>query len=262
MSERPEYRPDWRLPRGVPRGLWDYMTADHIAGGYDASLADDNLCRFDMEVVLRVCDRPGLVADLGYGTGRAVLELARRGHRGLAVDLSLPMLRIVARQASQEQLPVDVLRANLVELDGICDQSVEYALCLYSTLGMIRGRDARQTFLRHARRIVRPDGAFVLHVHNLWANLWHRAGRQWLWNQIIDKARRSDLELGDKQQTIHGVPHVLLHLFTRRQLQRELRDSGWKIAELIPLSCEHRQRLAASWLFPGVRANGWIVVCR
>ncbi|MCE9554186.1 MAG: class I SAM-dependent methyltransferase [Planctomycetes bacterium] len=262
MTQRPEYRPDWRLPRGVPRGLWEYMTAEHIAGGYDTSLADDNLCRLDMEVVERVCDRPGLVADLGCGTGRAILELARRGHRGLAVDLSLPMLRIVARQATQEQLPVDVLRANLVELDGIRDQSVDNALCLYSTLGMIRGREARQAFLRHVRRIVRPDGAFVLHVHNLWANLWHPAGRQWLWGHFRDKVRRSELELGDKQQTIHGVPNVLLHLFTRRQLQQELWDSGWRIAELIPLCREHKERLASAWFIPGARANGWIVVCK
>ena len=238
------------------------MTADHIAGGYDASLTDDNLCRFDMEVARRVCDPPGLVADLGCGTGRAVLELARRGHRGLAVDLSLPMLRIVARQATLEQLPVVVIRANLVELSGIGDQSVDNALCLYSTLGMIRGRDSRQAFLRHVRRIVRPDGAFVLHVHNLWSNLWHSAGRQWLWTHFMKLARRSDLDLGDKQQTIHGVPHVLLHLFTRRQLQRELHDGGWRIAEMIPLCRAHRKRLSASRFFPDVRANGWIVVCR
>lgn len=262
MSQRAENRPDWRLPRGVSRGLWDYIKADHIASGYDASLAEDNLCRFDMEVVERVCDRVGLVADLGCGTGRAILELARRGHRGLAVDLSLPMLRIVARQATQEQLPVDVLRANLVELDGIRGQSVDNALCLYSTLGMIRGREARQACLRHVRRIVRPDGAFVLHVHNLWANLWNPAGRQWLFAHFREWVRRSDFEWGDKQQTIHGVPHVLLHLFTRGRLQRELRDSGWRIAELIPLCRQHRERLAASCFFSGVRANGWIVVCR
>jgi hypothetical protein len=68
--------------------------------------------------------------------------------------------------------------------------------------------------------------------------------------------------MGDKVQTIHGVPHVVLHLFTRRQLQRELQDGGWRIAEMIPLCREHRQRLPMPWLFSSVRANGWIVVCK
>ena len=47
-------------------------------------------------------------------------------------------------------------RANLVELDGVRDKSLDGAICLFSTLGMIRGRKNRRRVLDHAQRILRP----------------------------------------------------------------------------------------------------------
>ena len=54
------------------------------------------------------------------------------------------MLRIVAEKARLENLDIQGVQANLVELDCIADQSADYVICLFSTLGMIRGREYRQ----------------------------------------------------------------------------------------------------------------------
>jgi SAM-dependent methyltransferase len=106
--------PQWQLPEGVPGGVWEYTQAAHIAAEYDEYFAENSLFEFDEQVLLRHIRRPGLAVDLGCGTGRAVVALARRGIRSLAVDLSPHMLSIVAEKARRENLPIQCVQANFV----------------------------------------------------------------------------------------------------------------------------------------------------
>jgi len=254
-------RPEWQLPPGVPRGVWQYALADHIADQYDEYFADNQLFEFDEQVLLRHFEQPGLVADLGCGTGRALIALARRGFRGLAVDLSLPMLQIVAEKAQLEDLPILTLQANLVELDCLRDDSIDHAVCLFSTWGMIRGRENRQRMLEHVRRILKPEGRFVLHVHNFWFNLFTAAGRAWLLRHLGSLPFSRGIERGDKFFHYRGIPRMYLHTFTKRELLGSLRRAGFRLRELIPLDLNRQRPLRRRWLVGGLRANGWIVVC-
>ena len=253
--------PQWKLPPGVTRGVWHYTQAGHIAQQYDDYFALNRLFEFDQQVLARLFRPPGLVVDLGCGTGRALLPLARRGFRGLAVDLSPDMLQIVARKARAENLPIQLLQANLVELDCIRSRSVDYAVCLFSTLGMIRPRQYRHRLLAHVRRILKPGGLFVLHVHNLWYNLFDPAGRRWLARHVLAVLLGRRLELGDKFFYYRAIPQMFLHTFTRRELVRALHHADFRIRELIPLDSDRQRPLRRSWFFGGFRANGWVVVC-
>lgn len=260
-------RPIWQLPRGVPRGLWEYTRSEQIADDYDDYFAFTQLFEFDEAVLAANFDPPGLVADLGCGTGRALVPLCRRGASGLAVDLSPHMLRIVQQKADLEGLDIDCLHANLVELDCLKDECIDHAMCMFSTLGMIQGRASRQQFLEHVCRVLKPGGRFVLHVHNLWYNLFDYSGRPWLVRHMLRLAagrltRRRDVELGDKQYAYRGIPNMELHVFTKHQLKQALRAAGLQIREFIPLDTQRQKRLRLGWLLPRVRANGWIVVCQ
>lgn len=252
----------WQLPRGVSRGVWEYTQSDHIADLYDEFFADNRLFEFDEQILARHFTRPGLVADLGAGTGRALVGLARRGFAGLAIDLSLPMLRIVAEKARLENLPIHRLRANLVELNCLRDGSIDYALCLFSTLGMVRKRANRQRLLAHVRRILKPDGLFVLHVHNLWYNLFDPQGRRWLVRHLLCVGFQPEIERGDKYFPYRGIPRMFLHVFTRGELVAALRSAGFKIKEIIPLDAPRQRRLRCPRLLGRIRANGWVVVCQ
>jgi SAM-dependent methyltransferase len=251
----------WQLPRGVTRGMWEYAHAEHIAAEYDDDLVGHPLFDFDEEIVRRYFTRPGLVVDLGCGTGRALIPLARIGFRAVAIDLSPAMLAIVGAKADEERLHVDRLRANLVELDCLSDGAADYAMCLFSTLGMIRGRDNRLRVLRHARRILKPGGLLVLHVHNLWYNLTDPLGRLWLARHVLESLRRRDVELGDKFFDYHQIPNMYLHVFTRTELLRSLKRAEFSVREIISLDTTRHRALKWPWLCGRLRANGWIAVC-
>ncbi len=245
--------PDWQLPPGVPRGTWDYAHSRQVAATYDELLDQDGSCQVELAILERTFAHPGLLVDLGCGTGRLLLPFARRGFGCLAVDLSPQMLAIVAKKASQEGLMIDRLLANLVQLDCLADASADYAMCMFSTLGMIRGRQHRRQALRHARRVLKPGGTLVLHVHNRWSNLWLPQGRGWVLRNLAVSLGRPSVESGDIFFDYQDVPKMFLHLYTRRELLADLRQAGLRVRELIALDSRRQHALRYPWLLGPLR---------
>lgn len=254
-------RPTWQLPSGVSRATWDYAHHASIAHDYDEYFAFNSLFEHDERILKEYFKPHGVIADLGCGTGRALVPLVRAGHQGIAVDLSAHMLRIVREKAALENLPIHCVLANLVELDCLTDRSIDHAMCLFSTLGMIRGRANRRQALGHVRRILKPGGRFVLHVHNYWHNLRDPLGPFWLAKNLIAAPFSREVEIGDKWYPYRGLPSMYLHVFRWRELVADLHGAGFAIIKRIPLDTPRRAPLRQPWLMEWFRANGWIVVC-
>ncbi len=253
--------PQWRLPPGVNRGLWEYSQSEHIAFDYDDVFAAHDLFEFDEAVLDRHFTRPGTLVDLGCGTGRILIPFARRGFRTIGVDLSPHMLEVVREKAELDGLQVDRVRGNIVELDFLPDACADYAICMFSTLGMIRGRENRRRMVEQALRILKPGGKFGLHVHNRWFNLHNPQGRAWVVRNFWGWLTGQPYELGDKFYEYRGVPQLFMHVFTQTELKRLLTEVGFKIVEFIPLDTVRRHELPVPWFLPRLRANGWVVVC-
>ncbi len=226
--------PDWQMPPGVNRGLWDYFHDPDLARNYDAGLSESSLPNVDVRFVEEHCPRPGRLLDLGCGTGRLMAAFARRGYGVVGVDLSEEMLA-VARAKVGESIPL--LRANITELNGLREQTFDYAACLFSTLGMVTGAANRRQAVAHAFRLLRPSGCFVLHVHNRWFNIWNGPGRAWL----LQRGWRK----GDRVMPVHqGVAGLTLHLFTRGEARQLLMDVGFRIREIRSAKPAHRRPFA------------------
>ncbi len=249
---------DWQLPLGVNRGLWDYLHDPVIARGYDASLTGTPLFDLDQRFVEEHCPRPGHLLDLGCGTGRLLLALARRGWWTLGVDLSAEMLRIAADKAMSAGAVVHLLRANITELDALAENSFDCVACLFSTLGMVMGAAQRRRVVAHAFRLLRPGGRFILHVHNRWFNARDRAGRAWLLRDALRIG--ADSERGDRVMPVHqGIAGLTLHLFTRREALRLLSAAGFRVLEVRPVGLGPGGRLRWPIWFGWLRAYGYLL---
>lgn len=246
----------------MTRGLWEYAQSESIAYDYDEFFAFNSLFEFDAEVIDRHLTRPGLVVDLGCGTGRAIVRLARRGFPCLGVDLSPYMLEVVGDKAAEESLPIWRVQADMTQMGWLRDQSADYCLSLFSTLGMVRGRAARRQVLCEVRRILKPGGLLILHVHNWWFNLLDAAGRAAIARALVRRLWNRDEELGDRFFDYRGIPQMFLHLYRRSELIDDVRDAGLAIEELIPLALTRDRPLANPWWLGRIRANGWIVTAR
>jgi SAM-dependent methyltransferase len=253
--------PPWRLPEGVNVPLWEYVHTSRLAVEEDAYFAGHPLFEADARILGAHFTTPGRLVDLGCGAGRHAMRFAGRGFSVVAIDLSRPMLETVRRKALEEGVMLLPLQANLCRLGCLADGSFDYGLSMFSTLGMIRTRDARGKALGEAARILRPGGRLALHVHNLWLNFRNSQGRLWLLGQL-GRALRLQVDVGDRRMTYRGIHGMVVHLYRWGELKRELRGAGMKIDEVIPLEDVSYQPIRRPWLFPSFRAGGWIVFAR
>jgi SAM-dependent methyltransferase len=236
---------DWQLPPGTDRGLWDYLHNESLARGYDEALAETPLLEIDRRFAERFFEKPGRLIDLGCGTGRLLVPFARRGFECVGVDLSDAMLTIAREKMERAGLQVELRKANLVELQAFPSESFDYAACLFSTFGMIRGRAHRQQMLGHVRRMLKPGGRFVLHVHN----------RGFLsWNPFAKGDRTAPQHYG-------GAP-LTLHHFTKREIQRDLNGAGFQLVCVEPIGAGADGRLPRRWFLRPSRAYGYLIAAQ
>ena len=253
---------DWRLPPGVSREVWDYLHDADLARRYDAELDGTPLLDIDRRFVMRHLSPASCVLDLGCGTGRVAVPLAVAGHRVTAVDLSEEMLRVAGAKANAAGATLHRAKANVVELDAFRDQSFDAVLCLFSTLGMVAGADARRRVVDHAYRLLKPGGAFVLHVHNRWHNLRTRPGRHWVARDLLRSLLRR-ANAGDWLMDHHfGRTGWTMHLFTRGEAVGLLRAAGFAMAETMPVGLGPDARLRWPWFLGRMRAYGYLLAAR
>jgi SAM-dependent methyltransferase len=250
--------PAWRLPEGVDAPLWQYAHTPRLAAEEDAYFADHPLFRIDSQVLDEHFIAPGRLVDLGCGAGRHALRFAARGFTVAAVDLSRSMLEIVGRKACAAGVELLRVEANLCDLGCFPDATFDYALSMFSTLGMIRGHDARRRALGEIRRILRPGGRLALHAHNLWLNLRNRQGRAWLIAHGLRAVFRRD-ELGERRMTYRGIPGMRVHLYRWGELKRALHRAGFRIDEVRPLDEVSAEPIRWPRMLHNLRAGGWIV---
>jgi SAM-dependent methyltransferase len=100
------------------------------------------------------------ILDVGAGTGRVTLDLARRGHRVTALDRDPELLAELARRADGLSVETVVADARDFELER------RFSLCLVpmQTIQLLGGAGGRATFLARAKRHLRAGGIIAIAI--------------------------------------------------------------------------------------------------
>jgi SAM-dependent methyltransferase len=162
--------------------------ADERAGAVeafeDAALYDWEYRRRRSDVAfyrMLAAERGGPILDLGCGTGRLAVPLARDGHRVLGIDLSSAMLGRAAERLRRLARPAAarcvLVRADLRSLP--VRRRFPMAIAAFHTIQhLVDDRDLI-SFLRGVRRVIEPRGWFafdVFYPRTRWLN--RPAGRE------------------------------------------------------------------------------------
>ena len=243
----------------VPPSIASYVHSTQIAQSYDHYFANTALFAYDTTLLDELLPQPCRLIDLGCGTGRHTVHFAAKGFDVTGVDLSQYMLIQTAAKCHERGVRADLHQLNLCDLSTFPDGGFDAAICMFSTLGMIRGGANRRTLLREVRRILRPGGRFIFHVHNRWHNLTVPDGRRWL--LYTYSVGWLTGEVGDKSmENYRGIPGMYLHVFSQGELERLVSAARMTVERIVYLNEERDGELPpCSWR--SVRANGFIVVC-
>jgi SAM-dependent methyltransferase len=109
------------------------------------------------------------VADVGCGTGRLAVELARRGHRVLGVDPSAAML-----DAARERPGGDLVRWARGDASHLAAGEWDLVVLSGNVVQVITDDRALQATFAAIRRALRPGGRLVFDSRNPAARCWVR----------------------------------------------------------------------------------------
>lgn len=257
----------WQLPQGVSAGTWDYVAEPSIATEYDAYHGDHPLMRLDVQLLrehlrnyptdpMGALARQPCVADFGCGTGRIGRMIEPLGYRVLNIDLSSHMLRQVQSQTRQSERS-SCVQSNLVELEWLAEKSIDVAVCLFSSIGMIRGRPNRRRFLEHVRRSLRPGGGLLLHVHNRGHSWRDPHGPAWLISTAWKRFCKTGWEFGDRVYSYRGLPSMFLHIYSQSELRGDLRAAGFMTPDITPIHLTGRSLISKRSPLLYLRAGGF-----
>ena len=242
--------------------VWRYIRSDHIAGQYDRHFADYPLFALDQALLEQWFEPPGRLIDLGCGTGRHALAFSGRGFDVTGVDLSEHMLSRARSKLADAGLPARWIHSDICDLPESVAHPAEpfnYALCMFSTLGLIRTHAQRARFVRSVYDLLAHGGAFALHVHNRGFNFASPDGPSFLLGMLGGVLTRRR-QWGDKVLgNYRGISNMVVHVFSERELVGLLRDAGFIVRHCLALNARRNGLLKGRFL-RSIRANGYIVL--
>jgi len=103
------------------------------------------------------------ILDVGSGTGRVTLELARAGHAVTALDRDEDLLGALSERAAKEGLQIETVRADARSFT--LDRG-DFALCVapMQTIQLLGGPAERVAFMQRARAHLLPGGVLAVAI--------------------------------------------------------------------------------------------------
>ncbi len=180
------------------------------------------------------CSDGDRILDIGCGNGR-LLELfdgLKVDYIGLDNSEKLIAIARKIRDSRGENSSVEfVVGDGLNLLFDACHFDKVFSIAAFHH---IPSRNFRLRFLKEAKRVLKPQGLLVLTVWNLWQIAFLKYHFKHLLLKIFCKSRLDfkDILYPWKDQT--GSPFIqrYLHCFTKRELERLVKEAGFQIKEV------------------------------
>lgn len=148
-----------------------YTVADvynEIASEYDERFSapdftDQTFIATELDFVLQKVRSNDEVLDMGCGTGRFTVPLARKARKVTGLDLSPGMLSIARAKTHAENLNVELQQGNMMSMP-FSDNSFDVVTCMVALMHI--PVEFRQRVFDEARRVLKPGGRMIISVKN------------------------------------------------------------------------------------------------
>ncbi|MFI1566323.1 class I SAM-dependent DNA methyltransferase [Streptomyces sp. NPDC020490] len=141
----------------------DGYFGESVAADYDESTAemfDPRVVEPAVDVLAELAGHGGRALELGIGTGRIALPLARRGVEVHGIDLSRAMVERLRAKPGGDAIGVTVGDFATTRVDG----TFSVAYLVFNTIMNLTSQDAQVECFRNAAAHLAPGGCFVVEV--------------------------------------------------------------------------------------------------
>jgi ubiquinone/menaquinone biosynthesis C-methylase UbiE len=162
--------------------------------------------------------KPGIILDIGCGTGEQALFLAKKGYRVLGMDISKEMIKIAADRIKEAELEDNVsLITASAEALPFRDKSFEGSISIFGVFSHVPG--ASHAF-QEMHRVLKNGSRAIITVVNRWNLTW--------WIKTFFSGRMNWLiyALKSKEYIVDGL---WTYYFSKSELKKMLQEIGFKV---------------------------------
>ncbi len=148
---------DWVTARGIERS--------HSKLYYDIYKPTIKTVEQEVAFILKALNLPSRasILDLGCGFGRHSIELAKRGHEVLGVDISSELLEIAEDTSRKENVDTKFVREDISKLNFV--NQFDAVIMMLNVFGLMSDRD-NQKVLRRASEALKRKGKIFIDLRN------------------------------------------------------------------------------------------------
>jgi len=117
-------------------------------------------------------NKKALILDIGCGTGRHAIELARRGYRVTGIDLSESQLKRAREKAAEKKVTVDFRRHDARELPFTDEFDLVIMIC-EGAFPLMETDEMNYSILQQAAKALKKKGKFIFTTLNGLFPLFH-----------------------------------------------------------------------------------------
>jgi len=187
------------------------------------------------------CNRPLKILDLACGNGRHSIELARRGHSIIGLDLNRFFLGQAAIAAKEAQVTVKWIHSDMRQIPF--ENEIDAIIFLFSSFGYLESEQDDQIVLNRVAKALCPGGKLVMDfINHEWVMRNYRAYEQkTLPSGVITVMQRNfDFTSGrNHERRTRVFPNgkreeveMIIRLYTVVELIRMCESAGLQIQEV------------------------------
>ena len=145
------------MTSGLAKRFWESIDyEEHLSRGIK------NYLRAEAKKLRKLVRNDSVVLDVGCGSGRCIALLKKTARKIVGVDYSTKMIKKAFKKVGKCS-NVELFLEN-AESMPFADNSFDYVLCMFNTLGVLDG--SKEKALMEIKRVVKPKGKIFASVYS------------------------------------------------------------------------------------------------